>query len=239
MKTQIFSILLATLSLVATSCKKDIDPIESPVDIQFIINHSVDGSELIFDSILYQNDAGNQYKVTKLEYYISNITLFEADGDSTYLSDIIYINGKTKDITVAIKKVMSGKYKKIKLNVGLNAKQNISNSLPNTSYNINMAWPDGMGGGYHFLKLEGQCKDGAGTNGYAVHLGNNISLVTCEINKEFTIISGQNLKLKMNLNEWYRSPANYDFKTDGGYTMGNMVLMKKIAANGFNIFDLE
>ena len=36
-----------------------------------------------------------------------------------------------------------------------------------------MAWPDVMGGGYHFLKLEGHYKKDSLLAGYAMHIGQN------------------------------------------------------------------
>ncbi len=41
----------------------------------------------------------------------------------------------------------------------------------------------------------------------------------------------------MNINEWYKNPEIYDFNTDGGYSMGNMMAMMKIAGNGADVFN--
>ena len=96
-----------------------------------------------------------------------------------------------------------------------------------------------MGGGYHFMKLEGYYVDKTGTWGYTVHVGSNKHLIkTMVIKKPFSIGSdAANIRLSMNINNWYKSPYLYDFDKDGNYTMNNDTSMAKIAANGYYVFN--
>ena len=49
-----------------------------------------------------------------------------------------------------------------------------------------MAWPTAMGGGYHFMKVEGHYLDTSNTiQGFAIHLGKNNNLVNVLINQYF------------------------------------------------------
>jgi hypothetical protein len=56
--------------------------------------------------------------------------------------------------------------------------------LSTTLDNLNMAWPTAMGGGYHFLKMEGHYLDSLNTNqGYAIHIGKNENLMPVKNNQ--------------------------------------------------------
>jgi hypothetical protein len=103
-----------------------------------------------------------------------------------------------------------------------------------------MAWPDMMGGGYHFMKLEGSYVDSTGTYGYAMHVGKNAYLVNCTMSHHFDLNTGLNAKeLVMNVNEWFKNPAIYDFNVDGNYSMGVMAAMTKLKNNGTDIFTIQ
>jgi hypothetical protein len=105
-----------------------------------------------------------------------------------------------------------------------------------------MEWPATMGGGYHFLKLEGHYRDNGSEVGYATHLGTNMMLVKCVIPAAVLDIRGgqtQQVKLTMNLNEWYQNPQTYSFKADGDYSMNDMALMAKLRNNARDVFTLQ
>lgn len=242
----IFNIsLLLAIVLLFGSCRKDQDiipvKVNGDINLKLNINYKVDGIPLLFDSIMYFNDAGNNYEVTRLEYFISNITFHSTTGKDFAFNKIMYVNAQTPlTNSILIENVPAGEYNSISLNIGLDSAHNISNSLPNTNENINMAWPSSMGGGYHFMKMEGYYVYPPTTTGFTMHLGKNSSLVYCIINKAFTVEpTSTEIKLSMNLNEWFRHPIMYDFNVDGNFTMGNNQAMGKIAANGIDVFSYE
>jgi len=231
--------------LFISSCTKDYNIVPEKTDeglsLKLNINYKVDGFPLIFDTIMYHNLAGNNYGVTRLEYYISNITFHSTSGKDFALKNIFYMNARTPSTnSISIDHVPAGQYTDITLNIGIDSANNKTNSLPNTSENINMAWPSSMGGGYHFMKLEGYYVNTPSTTGFTMHLGQNTSLVTCLIQQPFQVSSSTSeIKLSMNLNEWFCSPIMYDFNADGNFIMGDMQAMGKITANGIDVFTLE
>ncbi|MBA3900642.1 MAG: hypothetical protein H0X62_10600, partial [Bacteroidetes bacterium] len=100
--------------------------------------------------------------------------------------------------------------------------------------------PEQMGGGYHFLKLEGRFQADNKVLGYAIHLGNNENLVNCKVLHSFDVkLKYQEVNMEMNLNEWYRNPNVYDFNKDGNYSMSLMPAMKKISENGATVFTIR
>ena len=108
--------------------------------------------------------------------------------------------------------------------------------------NMNMAWPDPLGGGYHFMKLEGKYEDlNLEWRGYTVHLGDNgnqsPNLIT---DVSITVSSAStSLGLIMDFNEWFDNPKLYDFNVDGNYTMAIDSLMKKVSENGRNCLSVK
>lgn len=236
--TLTYLILLAVFEF--TSCKKDAIQTESG-DMNFNIEYHADNQPLIFDTIQYSNSAGNFFSVTQLEYYISDIVLIDMEGNEIHRNDIHYINPR-KDSTIqfTIAGVAMQNYSSMLFKIGLNSNTNKTGFLPPTIDNQNMFWPDPMGGGYHFLKLEGHFMDTLGAiQGYAMHLGTNACLVSCRIDKQFSLKSkSQTMTLRMNINEWFKDPNTYDLNS-GNYIMGNQGQMLKIAENGKDVFTLK
>ena len=236
MKNMFFLSVLLIMGLY--SCKKS-DRKYSQVVLN--VKYKVDDLSLQKDTVRYLNNAGNLYSVTHLEYYISGITFHEESGHDFHCTGIHYINVFSPQTNqILIDSVPCGIYTSVTCNIGLSHALNVSNSLTNTAENVNMAWPDNMGGGYHFLKMEGYVKTPAGNMGYVVHLGTDTSLVSCVMTQQLYVFAVRSeFDMTMNLNEWYRSPAVYNLLTDGNNTMGNPSSMSKIAANGYNVFTLQ
>ena len=234
--------LISIFALILAKCKDD-PVINKTGKINFEISYNIDGDTLKRDTIIYTNSSGNKYSVNHFEYYLSGFTFYKNDGSSYKSDDVFYINiKKPLSNKLNIENIPTGDYKSLTYYIGLDSFKNKTNSLPNTIENINMAWPDAMGGGYHFIKLEGYFLDKTGTkqDGYAMHLGTNSNLIKIELNHSFQITSSTiNKKLIANINEWFKNPANYDFDIDGNYSMGVKGAMSKLAQNGKDLFKIE
>ena len=207
--------------------------------VNLTMEYKVDDVPLVPDSMIYQNKAGNQYSVNKLEYYLSNFELKKSDGRTIKVKGIYYINAfSTSWNRFLLDSIPVGTYDSLSFYVGLDSAQNLTDYLPNTTENANMFWPVPMGGGYHFMKMEGYYSDASGNNsGYAMHLGRNMNVVKVNIPMNFIVkYKNEEGKLKMNINEWYRNPNDFNFDTDGRYIMGDGVAMQKIAQNGKSAF---
>ena len=247
MKALKFISLLFIPILVLSSCKKDNDeeptPTPTPVkETNLIINlyYNVDGENVFFDTIHYFNEAGNNYSISKLQYYLSAFKFIKSDGTPVQKDDVFYVDIRDQSTNkITFKNFTEGNYTGIQFILGLDSAHNITNALPNTIENINMAWPDPMGGGYHFMKLEGHFYSGTSTFGYAMHLGLNPYKIDIDLNKSFNATKdiNNNITLNMNINEWFKNPQIYDFNVDGNYSMGNMAAMMKLTMNGKDIFN--
>lgn len=245
MKKYLFLLFIA--GVISTGCKKERDniiPEQSVIygDVNFKINYAVDAALLYLDSLMYTNAAGNKYSVTKIQFYLSQFKLYVNNEVKYSSDDIFYLDAKSTNYSqVTLKSLPAIEYDSVSFTIGLDEEQNISNSLPATSENIVMSWPDIMGGGYHFLKLEGHWRDTNGSAGYAMHIGKNGFNIKTGAKGIITVSAGKSiyLTMSMNVNEWCANPNTYDLANDGVYSMGNAALMKKLSENGRDVFSIE
>ena len=231
----------ALLALLVTGCKKEEADPPTPVASApaiLSVSHVVDDRSLTYDTLLYTNEAGTLFSVTRLEYYLSELVLI---GTGSTANDTLhgpwYVNAaEVSDFNLSI--LRAGTYSGATMLLGLQPALNLTDSLPNTIANINMAWPEPMGGGYHFIKFEGHFVSGGAQVGYAMHVGKNDFLPQCDLPQGFTITgSGGKLLLTFNLNEVFRTPHTYDLSA-GNYSMGNMALMTQLKENCANAFTI-
>lgn len=238
MKTPLY--LLFVLAFF-TSCMNEKGDISNTVMLNLAVNHKVDGQALQYNMYNYTNAAGNNYEVTALRYYLSNFVFRNSDGTMYTDPGIYYIDANdASTTTLHIPELPYGSYTGVSFNVGLSAAQNITGGLPNINVNNNMEWPDVMGGGYHFMKFEGHFTNNSGqADGFAIHLGTNVALVTIDLDQLFDAKEENNtLNLSMNLNQWFANPTTLDLDSLS-YTMGNASGMSLVAINGSDVFTIE
>lgn len=238
-------LITGSFALALISCRKDdvgtVEPTApTPPLTNTILNveHHVDGVALVFDSIGYTNAAGHEYSVTRLEYYLSALTLIGGGGTPDHtITGPWYVNGTTDD-HFDLGTLPTGTYTGVSVLLGLPPSLNQTAALPNTLENVNMAWPDMMGGGYHFMKFEGHFVHDGQTSGYAMHLGRDANLPTCTMAHAFTLDgSAGTFVLSFNLNEVFRTPHTYDLST-GNQSMGSMALMGLLRDNCADAFTI-
>lgn len=204
------------------------------------IHVNTNGNSLIWDSISNTNAAGNKYSVNKINFYISNITLSNANGLTYSSPQIFYIDPSVSSKSIIqLDSIPKGEYNVISFLVGIDSLHNKDYHLPNTMDNLNMAWPTVMGGGYHFVKIEGHYLDSINNvQGFAVHLGKNINLVEVAINGSLYQLSSHEYSLMFNINEIFANPYTYDLNKDNNYTMSDSVAMQKIKTNMKDAFTI-
>ncbi len=238
--------LLLLITMLIFGCKKE-DPAPEPTPTpappsvvhRLELVHHIDGEPLHFDSLIYVNEAGHQYSVTRLQYYVSEVVLHGTGGTTDHnIPGPYYIDGRGGN-SFDLATIPSGTYGGASLLLGLSPEQNITNALPNTMENVQMAWPEPMGGGYHFLKFEGHFINAGNSTGFAMHIGKNEHLPHCDAPGAFAISgAAAKLILKFDLNEVFRSPHTYDLAA-GNYSMGSPALMALLRDNCADAFTIH
>lgn len=235
--------LLAVLLMVSIAGCKDDDPpkAENKFEFDVISLAHIDEKDFMSDTIVYKNASDNEYSVTRLQYYLSDFSFHHVTQGWFKSEDILYVDYlKAKQNLLTLKNFPEGQYDSIAFGFGLNAGNNVSGSLRNTIDNFNMAWPEPMGGGYHFLKLEGRfINDKGGQSGYAMHIGTNVCYRKISLPFETEMSSEkQRLEVALNLNEWYKNPHLIDFDKQS-YTMGIDSAMRNLSDNSRTVFSVR
>ncbi len=235
--------MLVLLSITAIACQDDDDefgPPKAPTGNWPVrLSFHIDNQPLIFDSVLYTNAAGNNYGIHLLQFYLSDFEFTDASGNKFNSDTVVYADARYPETLVFnVEGIPPGSYTGLSFRIGMDSLHNMSNCLPPTMINMNMAWPEPMGGGYHFLKLEGTFMDPVNTYGYAMHLGTCPFAVPVSLNRLMNYGSvTDTLQLSMNINEWFSNPEMMDFNAGDNYTMGNDSAMAKLSANGTDVFN--
>jgi hypothetical protein len=232
------SFFLSVLSVIFfTSCNKT--STQGYGELAINLKYIVDTKPLTWNTIQYQNQAGNEYGIDRLQYYLSNFRFYHNKQQTAKSDSVYYVDAQVDSTSkIVFPDLPEGVYDSVAFCIGVDSQFNISNHLAATLQNIAMGWPDAMGGGYHFMRLEGHWNDSSGTTGFAMHIGTNGYQVLTGVHYAVNIKAKAQaaFNMTMNINEWFRNPNTYNFSTDGVYTMGNASLMQKISQNGIDVF---
>ena len=233
-------LIAAGLMLAAPGCDSDSD--DDPGSITVSLDHRVDGNPLVFNDPQFENAAGNQYGVSKLEYIVTDVALKKKDGTAFEVAAHHYRNaGDASTQSLTATRVPAGSYSELVFTFGIKGEDNVSESLPNTVVYDNMAWPEQMGGGYHYMKLEGDYQAPEGDGSFLVHTGptgggDHSIEVVLPVALE---VDGNDWEVQviMNLNEWFTGPQEYNFP-DYGMIMGDGDAQIRLQANGGTVFSV-
>lgn len=256
--------LTAFILFFASACeeKEPSEPVKQGLKITF--SHKVDGNDLKVNQLIYTNAAGNPYEVTEVMYFISDVKLHHNNGsviNAATWDDIHYVDTNTPttfDWQIS-SDIPAGKYDSLTFTFGISSDKNESFMFVNPP-EVNMAWPEVLGGGYHYLMLNGWWKDTLDLRRpYNFHFGigqiyeNNSgqvhditgfvdnSFVVTPSGNGFEVESGKitQIKLVMNIENWFKSPVIYDHNEWGGAIMQNQEAMHIGCLNGHDVFSLE
>lgn len=239
---------LVTILVTIISCKKDtkIDVSNNTTSNEYssanisVITKS-DNLAVIWDSLNNTNAAGNIYSVQNINFYISEITLKRNDGFIYKSNRVFYIDSRiSSKASLQLDSIPKGDYTSLTFVIGVDSLRNVDFGLETTTDNLNMAWPIAMGGGYHFIKVEGHYLDTSNTiQGFAIHLGKNNNLVNVLINQSFIQQNSiHDYSLIFNINEVFKTPYLYNLNIDNNYTMSDSLAMLKIKSNMKDAFSI-
>jgi hypothetical protein len=246
----VIAILILTISFVA--CHKE----DNTTTLTIGFTQSVGDQPFIKDSLQYINAAGNQYEINDLQYFVSDIVLHKSDGKEVAFTEGNGIHYVDIDIpgtlTWAIdQEIPTGDYTSVSFTFGINEEKNKTNLFVNPPER-DMFWPDAMGGGYHYMKMNGQwvdilnqftpfnfhlgigmMDDGMGgmsfiQNYFTVHIPNS--------GVNLTAGSNHKLILKMDIASWFETPHVWDWDSIGGQIMQKQWAMEMACENGADAF---
>ncbi len=254
--------LMITSGLILTGCpdKPNEEPVKDSGKITFFFEHTIDQEPIHYDTLLYTNAAGNPYMVNEIQYFISDVKLFNENGSVKTIDgwkDIHYVD---TDIQATHQwevydEIEKGNYDSIAFTFGISEEKNLSFMYVNPPEK-DMFWPEYLGGGYHYMKLNGKWLPedqtyqtvpfdfhlGIGQIYYSypdsitgfVHNNFDVSLPA----SGFTMNTGElkTMVITMHVENWFKDPFEYDHDVHGGYIMQNQEAMQMVKENGNNVF---
>lgn len=255
MKAKHLLILMVVLGIV--SCTKPSDYGSLSVDIDYSVNSKC----LITDSLCYHNEAGNAFMITEIQWFISKMELQDDQGEWISLEHrevdnlfpnatdkIFYIDTNIPESqTLQMAPIPVGHYKALRFTFGLDEEDNVS-GLYSDPPESNMFWPEPLGGGYHYMKLNGRFVNANGELApLNTHLGIGQNADHSEYYQNYFTVEGpidldiaenkENLiLLTMIVDNWFRNPNLYDFNVYGSAIMQNQTAQQALKENGQDVF---
>lgn len=248
---------------VLNACRDHEDEENTDGKIILFFNQVINQQAIEFDTLHYVNAAGNPYLINEIQYFISDLTLYPANDDAFIIDEWKDIHYVDTDISSTQKwevfdPIAPGLYDSIAFTFGFSEDKNQSFMFVNPPER-DMFWPEYLGGGYHYMKLNGKWKENEQSTQltpFDFHMGigqiydpesdsiigfvhNNFRVSLPFSNFEMSTGDRINIHIFMNVENWFEDPVIYDHNTWGGYIMQNQEAMAIAAINGHNVFSVE
>lgn len=196
--------IIGTLS----ACSKD-DETQAPAlqgngEVEIYFDNTMNGNDLVLGQT-YTNSNGEGISVSRLNYIVSNVVLFKADGTKfVYPKEESYflISEENGMYTIHLKEVPAGEYTKIKFGIGVDQQRYVQGETAQqsfwdlaTKYHMTWTWNTG----YKFLNYQGTFTSQQNSDtplDFKVHLGSssqtdNYSEVTLDIPTVIKVTEGE------------------------------------------------
>lgn len=231
----------------SAACKKPV----GNGDIVMQVSYTANGRPLTTDSLCYVNEAGNQFLITEIQWFLSNFE-FQNDKDEWMsLNQINYIDTNIPESQLLrLSSLPEGTYQKLRFTFGLDENDNLTGHFSNPPER-DMFWPEPLGGGYHYMKLNGKYLDENGDLApMNIHLGigqnedqtvfyQNYFIVELPLDLNLKEGETNTIYLDMNIDNWFRSPHIYDITTFGSAIMQNQQAQQLLKENGHDVFTIK
>lgn len=209
-------IILSVLTTFAIlSCnKEDMDDYsatdKNSLSIEF--DNRVGDQKLVLGTTTAKNSSGEDFTVTTLNYFVSNITLKNDKGETIKFPNDYFLirQADSKSLIATLKDVPAGNYTELSYTIGVDSLKSISDVSQRTgvldpaSYgNDNMYWS--WNSGYIFFKMEGTSTaipaNSMGMKGYQLHIGGfgGRTSVTPNNLKTLTFSLAENAKVRKDI----------------------------------------
>lgn len=244
MKAHLPLVVISLMILV--SCK---EPVGQGC-LELKVSYEVNGQPMHTDTLAYVNEAGNHFMVTEIQWFLSGFAFQETHGQWTSLDQTAYIDSNIPDSQIIkFDSLPIGSYQRIRFTFGLDENDNQTGRFPNPPES-NMFWPDPLGGGYHYMKLNGKYLNenaelapmnihlGIGQNGDLSQFYQNYFVVELPVEFTVTEVSECHLDLTMVIDNWFRSPHTYDLLHFGSAIMQNQEAQQLLRENGHDVFQV-
>ena len=238
--------LLVLILILVTRCSEEKECCVQP---QFTINlkftHHWNGLKITpqdFNELKFTNENGELLSIERLRYLISNISLL--NGKNYHLIDV----GENSGTSITIPELTNESYA-LSFRFGFSDEDNTDGTYQDLN-SANFSVPGMLGGGYHFMQLDGKYVDNNNeASGFNYHTikavdrtdPNNLKFedTSFEVNLgTIEVASNPEIEIKMNLAEWFKNPNTWNLNELNTVLMPNFEAQKMMRANGDSVFSL-
>lgn len=211
--------------------------------------HHVDGVPVVLGlATPYVDAAGDAFGVSRVSWFVSEVTLTLADGTRVSRPEAHYVDAESPEsLSLALDAPVGAMVQRVSFVMGLTAAANVTGAFPSAPESL-MEWPEMMGGGYHLMKFEGRFVNAAGEPfNFRAHAGPLDGVdysfpVTLATHGATIDAVGLELPIVMNLQSWFSTPNTWDlddwFNVGHPGIMGDAAAQRSLAENGADVFSL-
>lgn len=253
------------ISFALVSCNDDDEPTVDPTtkgSLTIEFDNVVGDRDLALNTATYKNAAGENFTVSKLNYYVSNIKLLMADGssyvvpqDSSYFL-IREANAESQEVT--LNNVPAGEYTGVQFVVGVDSLKSLVDPSKRTGILATATGPTNeeamywdWNPGYIFLKMEGTSDSAKSANGkFYYHIGgfggrtdktlNNLRTVKVDFGGKKAIVTSElspEVHLMADVLKIFNGSTQLSISKNTSVMFENY--SKNIADNYVNMFNLD
>jgi len=246
--------LLFMVSIALVSCGSDDDGTPTTPEnynLNFIFSHNWDGESVSlaeYTEKTYTNAAGTLMSIEFMRYLISGITLTNANGETTRLTDyqLIDLDDAGSFTLTTTQQIEEGAYTNISFNYGFEDTENFGptyQDLNTANWNV----PELLGGGYHYMQLNGKYANSnlditnfMFHNIRAINMADGTTMDTHIVHNvgPVNVTGNTTINIKMDISEWFKSPNEWDLNTRFQMLMGNYGAQIDMNANGQDVFNV-
>jgi uncharacterized lipoprotein NlpE involved in copper resistance len=243
--------LMASVLLFGCNNDDDTQPVVVEVSVDFTFTQNWDGDPIEnsdFDIPQYTNENGEMMSISKLVYLISDVTFISLTDGVTYDAgdyNLINVREQTNLNFTPDIEIPEGDYL-VSFTFGFDDEDNQDGIYPDLN-SADGGWnvPMMLGGGYHYMRLEGKFIDDTGSlENYAYHTIRAADTSTDPVTLQdtsfgvglgqITIGSSTNIEVQMNVAEWFKNPNTWDLNVLNTVLMPNFDAQIMMFENGSN-----
>ncbi len=240
--------LLLIFSFLFIACGSD-DNNDTPAEVAVNLRFSQIFDELTVTSLnlsttVYVNEMNQELNISRLRYLLSRLELTSSSGEAFSVSPYHLVDisrAETLNLNTNVT-IPEGEYT-LSFVYGFNEEDNQDGAYSDLN-SVSWNWPQMLGGGYHFLQMDGQYNVNTEPAPYNFHNGTarvsegvfEQNFVVFDLPNTLIITENSTINIQMNIAEWFRNPNTWDLNVLNTPLMPNYEAQKLMQQNAATVF---
>ena len=215
--------------------------------VKIIFTNTINGNKIVLNDSTYTNSFGERYTISKLRYYISNVSIDNIYKNSVEINVYHLIDGSKPESQFINLSIPAAAYNAINFLIGVDSLHNVSGAqTDDLDPTKDMFWT--WNSGYVMAKMEGNSPASKLVNNkFEYHIGgfsgpyNVLKKVHLNFRrKSFQFDEGKNYTIIINadINTWWQAPHNIKIAEHANITSPGENA-KNVSDNYANMFHIE